>query len=57
MKKYITEILTIIWILILFISFNAIGAGTKSSTDVSTDRVEQINKLYELAEKHIYNKK
>jgi tetratricopeptide (TPR) repeat protein len=46
-----------LFILILFISFSAIGAGTKSSTDVSTDRAEQINKLYELAEKHIYNKK
>ena len=45
-----------LFILILFISFSAIGAGTKSSTDVSTDRAEQINKLYELAEKHIYNK-
>ena len=43
-------------IILLFLSFNAFGAGTESSTDVSTDRSDQVNKLYELAEKHIYNK-
>ena len=40
-------------ILVLFISFNAIGAGTSSSTDVSAETSDQIIKLYELAEKHI----
>ena len=40
-------------ILLLFISFKAIGAGTSSSTDVSAETSDQIIKLYELAEKHI----
>ena len=40
-------------ILLLFISFNATGAGTSSSTNVSTETPDQIIKLYELAEKHI----
>ena len=42
-------------ILLLFISFSAIGAGTSSSTDTSTETSAQIIKLYELAEKHIDN--
>ena len=45
-----------ILILLLFVSFNAIGAGTSSSTDDSTQTPDQIIKLYELAEKHIDNK-
>ena len=45
-----------ILILLLFVSFNAIGAGTSSSTDDSTQTADQIIKLYELAEKHIDNK-
>mgnify|MGYP001440550400 FL=1 len=44
-----------ILILLLFVSFNAIGAGTSSSTDDSTQTADQIIKLYELAEKHIDN--
>jgi tetratricopeptide (TPR) repeat protein len=44
-----------ILILLLFVSFNAIGAGTSSSTDDSTQTADQIIKLYELAEKHIGN--
>ena len=44
-----------ILILLLFVSFNAIGAGTSSSTDDSTQTSDQIIKLYELAEKHIDN--
>ena len=42
-------------IILLFISFSAIGAGTSSSRDVSTETSAQIIKLYELAEKHIDN--
>ena len=42
-------------ILLLLISFSAIGAGTSSSTDASTETSAQIIKLYELAEKHIDN--
>ena len=42
-------------IILLFISFSAIGAGTSSSTDASTETSAQIIKLYELAEKHIDN--
>ena len=45
----------IILILLLFVSFNAIGAGTSSSTDDSTQTADQIIKLYALAEKHINN--
>ena len=45
-----------LFIILLFLSFNAFGAGTESSTDVSSNRSDQVNKLYELAEKHIYNK-
>ena len=44
-----------ILVLLLFVSFNAIGAGTSSSTDDSTQTADQIIKLYELAEKHIDN--
>ena len=44
-----------ILILLLFVSFNAIGAGTSSSTDDSTQTADQIIRLYELAEKHIDN--
>ena len=44
-----------ILILLLFVSFNAIGAGTSSSTDDSSETADQIIKLYELAEKHIDN--
>ena len=44
-----------ILILLLFVSFNAIGAGTSSSTDDSSQTADQIIKLYELAEKHIDN--
>ena len=44
-----------ILILLLFVSFNAIGAGTSSSNDDSTQTTDQIIKLYELAEKHIDN--
>ena len=42
-------------IILLFISFSAIGAGTSSSTDASDETSAQIIKLYELAEKHIDN--
>ena len=45
----------LIIILLSFISFNAFAAATSSKTDVSTERAEQINNLYEIAEKHIYN--
>ena len=45
-----------LFIILLFLSLNAFGAGTESSTDLSSDRSDQVNKLYELAEKHIYNK-
>ena len=44
-------------ILLLLISFNVNGAGTESSNSDSTTTPDQINSLYELAEKHIYNKK
>ena len=44
-------------ILLLLTSFNVSGAGTESSNSDSTTTPEQINSLYELAEKHIYNKK
>ena len=44
-----------ILVLLLFVSFNAIGAGTSSSTDDSTQTADKIIKLYELAEKHIDN--
>ena len=46
-----------ILILLLLISFNVNGAGTESSNGDSTTTSDQINSLYELAEKHIYNKK
>ena len=45
----------LIILLLSFISFNAFAAATSSTTDVSSDRLEQINNLYEIAEKHIYN--
>ena len=45
----------LIIILLSFISLNAFAAATSSKTDVSTERAEQINNLYEIAEKHIYN--
>ena len=44
-------------ILLLLISFNVNGAGTGSNNSDSTTTPDQINSLYELAEKHIYNKK
>ena len=44
-------------ILLLLISFNVSGAGTESNNSDSTTTPDQINSLYELAEKHIYNKK
>ena len=44
-------------ILLLLISFNVSGAGTESSNSDSTTTPDQINSLYQLAEKHIYNKK
>ena len=37
------------------ISFNAIGAGTSSNTDDSSETSDQIITLYELAENHIDN--
>ena len=43
-------------ILLLLVSFNVSGAGTESSNSDSTTTSDQINSLYELAEKHIYNK-
>ena len=46
-----------ILILLLLISFNVSGAGTESTVNDSTTTSDQINSLYELAEKHIYNKK
>ena len=42
-------------IILSFISFNAFAAATSSKSDVSSDRAEQINNLYEVAEKRIYN--
>ena len=42
-------------IILTFISFNAFAAATSSKSDVSSDRAEQINNLYEVAEKRIYN--
>ena len=44
-------------ILLMLTSFNVSGAGTESSNSDSTTTSDQINSLYELAEKHIYNKK
>ena len=44
-------------ILLLLTSFNVSGAGTESSNSDSKTTPDQINSLYELAEKHIYNKK
>ncbi len=44
-------------ILLLLVSFNVSGAGTESSNSDSTTTPDQIKSLYELAEKHIYNKK
>ena len=44
-------------ILLLLFSFNVSGASTESSNNDSTTTPDQINSLYELAEKHIYNKK
>ncbi len=43
-------------ILLIILSYDAYGAGTESSTDISTNNLDQINNLYELAEKHINNK-
>ena len=40
-----------ILILLLLISFNVSGAGTESSNNDSTTTSDQINSLYELAEK------
>ena len=42
-------------ILLSFISFNAFAAATSSKSEVSTERAKQINDLYEIAEKHIYD--
>ena len=39
----------------MFISSNVFAAATSSKSDVSSDRAEQINNLYEIAEKRIYN--
>ncbi len=44
-------------ILLMLTSFNVSGAGTESSNSDSSTTPDQINSLYELAEKHIYNKK
>ena len=44
-------------ILLMLTSFNVSGAGTESSNSDSSTTSDQINSLYELAEKHIYNKK
>ena len=44
-------------ILLLLVSFNVSGAVTESSNNDSKTTPDQINSLYELAEKHIYNKK
>ena len=44
-------------ILLSLFSFNVSGAGTESSNSDSTTTPDQVNMLYELAEKHIYNKK
>ena len=41
--------------LLTFISFNAFAAATSSKSEVSTERAEQINNLYLIAEKHVYN--
>ena len=46
-----------ILIILSLISFNAIGAGTSSSNDNSTETSDQIIMLYELAETHIANKR
>ena len=45
----------LIIILLSIISFNAFAAATSSKTEVSSERAEQINNLYEIAEKHIYD--
>ena len=48
------------YLIILFtlIPLNSFGAGTESSSsDTTVDASEQITKLYELAEKHIYTEK
>ncbi len=45
-----------IFILLLFVSFNVNGAGTESVNEPSPSASSQINNLYNLAEKHIYNK-
>ena len=44
-------------VLLLLISFNVSGAGTESSSSDATITPDQVNSLYELAEKHINNKK
>ena len=54
--KYILKVKKLL-ILLLLVSFNVSGAGTESSNSDSTTTPDQINSLYELAEKHIYNKK
>ena len=54
--KYIPKMKKLL-ILLLLTSFNVSGAGTESSNSDSTTTPDQINSLYELAEKHIYNKK
>ena len=52
--KYILKMKKLL-ILLLLVSFNVSGAGTESSNSDSTTTSDQINSLYELAEKHIYN--
>ena len=47
------------YLIILFtlFSFSSYGAGTESTSEITTDSSQQITKLYELAEKHIYSEK
>ena len=47
------------YIILLFtlFSFSSFGAGTASTSETTADASKQITKLYELAEKHIYNEK
>ena len=54
--KYVSNMKKLI-ILLLLMSFNVSGAGTESSSSDATTTPDQVNSLYELAEKHIYNKK
>ena len=47
----------LIILLFTLFSFSSFGAGTESTSDTTADSSEQITKLYELAEKHIYLEK